>query len=108
MLPGKKGISLTMEQYNTLVECLPAVELVLKGKMDEKTVGRPNYRERERGPRGGDRVDEEEDDDDDDRSMDGGQIMEELEEGWHKQMDATERRWERRRNIEVTSDEDDG
>ncbi|KAL9108577.1 MAG: hypothetical protein Q9227_006663 [Pyrenula ochraceoflavens] len=40
-LPGKKGISLTMEQYIALVEALPGIEEVLKSKGEHVT--RPEY-----------------------------------------------------------------
>jgi uridine kinase len=41
MRPGKKGIALTMEQYNNLLAAAPLLEEVLKGKGEE--VVRPDY-----------------------------------------------------------------
>ncbi|QIW94903.1 hypothetical protein AMS68_000421 [Peltaster fructicola] len=41
MLPGKKGISLTLEQFNTVVELLPNVEGLLSSK--GLVVNRPAY-----------------------------------------------------------------
>ncbi|KAF4308637.1 putative RNA polymerase II transcriptional protein [Botryosphaeria dothidea] len=46
-LPGKKGISLTLDQYNALVELLPDVEAALARKGE--AVKRPNFE----GPTGG-------------------------------------------------------
>ncbi|GAB7352251.1 hypothetical protein MBLNU459_g2720t1 [Dothideomycetes sp. NU459] len=41
ILPGKKGISLSIEQFSTFVELLPQIEEVLKSKGEE--VPRPKY-----------------------------------------------------------------
>jgi hypothetical protein len=41
MRPGKKGIALTMEQWNALMAAAPLLEGVLKEKGE--TVSRPNY-----------------------------------------------------------------
>ncbi|KAI5194888.1 PC4-domain-containing protein [Aureobasidium subglaciale] len=41
MLPGKKGISMTIEQFSALLEVLPEVEEALKEKGQE--LPRPNY-----------------------------------------------------------------
>ncbi|OQN99780.1 hypothetical protein B0A48_14550 [Cryoendolithus antarcticus] len=40
-LPGKKGISLTTEQFNAVVEALPQIEASLKGK--DIDMPRPDY-----------------------------------------------------------------
>ncbi|PGH30656.1 hypothetical protein GX50_06565 [[Emmonsia] crescens] len=40
-LPGKKGISMPLEQFNTLVQLLPNVEAVIKEKGG--SLDRPNY-----------------------------------------------------------------
>ncbi|OAX82642.1 hypothetical protein ACJ72_03004 [Emergomyces africanus] len=44
-LPGKKGISMPLEQFNTLILLLPDVEEVVKEKGG--SLDRPNYVERE-------------------------------------------------------------
>ncbi|KAF2273894.1 uncharacterized protein EI97DRAFT_382525 [Westerdykella ornata] len=41
LLPGKKGISLTLEQYNALMSAVPLIESVLTKKGDK--VIRPNF-----------------------------------------------------------------
>ncbi|KAF2011939.1 hypothetical protein BU24DRAFT_396607 [Aaosphaeria arxii CBS 175.79] len=41
VLPGKKGIALTLDQYNVLVQALPLIESVLKD-MGQETV-RPDF-----------------------------------------------------------------
>ncbi|KAB8346054.1 hypothetical protein FH972_023106 [Carpinus fangiana] len=43
MLPGKKGISLVMDQFSALVQALPQIESVLEGKGE--SVPRPAYGE---------------------------------------------------------------
>lgn len=53
-LPGKKGISMTIEQFNTVVGLLPQIERELKGKGIELV--RPRYDQVE-----GDAKEEEED-----------------------------------------------
>ncbi|KAG8532545.1 uncharacterized protein KY384_002422 [Bacidia gigantensis] len=40
-LPGKKGISLNMEQFNTVIGLLPQIERALKGKGEE--IIRPDF-----------------------------------------------------------------
>ncbi|EXJ88876.1 casein kinase II subunit alpha [Capronia epimyces CBS 606.96] len=40
-LPGKKGISMSLEQYSALIDIMPQVEEVLK--QQGETVPRPNY-----------------------------------------------------------------
>lgn len=40
-LPGKKGISMTVEQFDTIVRLLPQIERELKGK--GLALGRPDY-----------------------------------------------------------------
>lgn len=42
MLPGKKGISMTLEQYGVLVSLLPGIESELK-KGGISDIPRPNY-----------------------------------------------------------------
>ena len=44
MKPGKKGIALTMEQYNNLLAAAPLLEKVLREKGE--TVVRPDYEEK--------------------------------------------------------------
>ncbi|OJD16440.1 hypothetical protein AJ78_03381 [Emergomyces pasteurianus Ep9510] len=44
-LPGKKGISMPLEQFNTLIQLLPSVEAVIKEK--GSSLDRPNYDDRE-------------------------------------------------------------
>ncbi|KAJ9648952.1 hypothetical protein H2201_002031 [Coniosporium apollinis] len=41
MLPGKKGITMSIEQYNAVVELLPEIETVLTGRGEK--VLRPKY-----------------------------------------------------------------
>ncbi|RMZ76554.1 hypothetical protein DV737_g4755, partial [Chaetothyriales sp. CBS 132003] len=77
MLPGKKGISLSVEQYATLIAMMPQIEKLLSKKGE--TVPRPNY-EGNAGPHQPDQdVDVDDDDVDDDKKA----------------------------NIEATSDEDE-
>ncbi|MBA7492567.1 hypothetical protein ES702_03117 [subsurface metagenome] len=60
MLPGKKGISMTLEQYGVLVSLLPGIEGELrKGGITE--VPRPDYEKM--GDDRGEEIDEDEDDD---------------------------------------------
>ncbi|EXJ73727.1 uncharacterized protein A1O5_03489 [Cladophialophora psammophila CBS 110553] len=40
-LPGKKGISMSIEQYSALIQIMPQIEAVLKGQGEK--VPRPNY-----------------------------------------------------------------
>ncbi|EWC46717.1 hypothetical protein DRE_03962 [Drechslerella stenobrocha 248] len=42
-LPGKKGISMSLDQFNQLVTMLPSVELAIGQKKSDSTVARPNY-----------------------------------------------------------------
>ncbi|KIX00784.1 uncharacterized protein Z518_09849 [Rhinocladiella mackenziei CBS 650.93] len=57
-LPGKKGISMSIEQYSALIDIMPQIEDVLKQKGEK--VPRPNYRGR--APDEDDQNGEEEDD----------------------------------------------
>lgn len=47
-LPGKKGITLTLEQYASLISILPGIETELR-KSGIKDVPRPNYSPAEKG-----------------------------------------------------------
>ncbi|KAJ4303264.1 hypothetical protein N0V90_002157 [Kalmusia sp. IMI 367209] len=67
MRPGKKGISLSIEQYNALLAALPLLESVLIERED-KTV-RPNYDGASAQP---DDNDDDDEDDDDDVGPQGG------------------------------------
>ncbi|OAP65468.1 hypothetical protein AYL99_01440 [Fonsecaea erecta] len=76
-LPGKKGISMSIEQYSALIKIMPQIENVLKSHGEK--VPRPNY-------------DGSAPADDDDESDKGGDGDEEM---------------DRKPNIEATSDEDE-
>ncbi|MCJ1468762.1 hypothetical protein MMC07_007392 [Pseudocyphellaria aurata] len=52
MLPGKKGISLTLDQFNAVVSFLPYIETVLANKYGEKNLTRPDYSSRVDGSDG--------------------------------------------------------
>ncbi|KEF62795.1 MFS transporter, SHS family, lactate transporter [Exophiala aquamarina CBS 119918] len=57
-LPGKKGISMTVEQYSALINIMPQIESALKQKGE--TIPRPNYGQQAAG---GDQDDQGDDDD---------------------------------------------
>lgn len=68
MLPGKKGISMTLEQYGVLVSLLPGIEGELR-KSGISDVPRPDY-DRVADDRG-DGIDEDEDEDEDEEAGQG-------------------------------------
>ncbi|KIW27909.1 uncharacterized protein PV07_07606 [Cladophialophora immunda] len=76
-LPGKKGISMSIEQYSALIEIMPQIENVLKSQGEK--IPRPDYDGN--APAGDDESDEE--------GADGDEEM------------------DRKPNIEATSDEDE-
>ncbi|KAF4551364.1 RNA polymerase II transcriptional coactivator-like protein [Elsinoe fawcettii] len=107
-LPGKKGIALPMEQYETLLSLLPQVEEVLKKQGIE--VGRPEY-----GGKAKAAAAEEEQEDEDDGKPEGEEDDEEEEIKPAKKARETDgdrkSKLDRfkfdKQNHEATSDEDD-
>ena len=102
-LPGKKGISLSIEQYTTLMDLLPDIESALKSK--GIAVPRPSY-----GTRAAIKDAEEQDEDDseteylfnDMQDPPGDQeILKSKKEGRLE-------KFKMKKNHEATSDEDDG
>ena len=85
MLPGKKGISLTVDQYSALIQVLPQIEGALSKKGE--WVPRPSFAGTETTQDQAMHYDGD-DDDDDDEADDG--------------------RGNQKANIEATSDEDEG
>jgi len=92
LMPGKKGISMTLEQYATFVQALPQIEEVLKGKGE--SVPRPEYK----GGAPQEAKAEEEDE---------GEDEEDEESEPKRRVASNGRAAKKRSNIEMTSEEDE-
>ncbi|KAM0800713.1 transcriptional Coactivator p15-domain-containing protein [Usnea florida] len=71
VLPGKKGISLPIEQFNTLIKVLPEIEVALAKK--NQSVSRPDYS----GAGASAAVEDDEEEDDEEMEREGKKNFEE-------------------------------
>ncbi|KAK6417256.1 hypothetical protein LTR95_017362 [Oleoguttula sp. CCFEE 5521] len=100
-LPGKKGISLTTEQFNAVVEALPQIEASLKGK--DIDMPRPDYSAVIPAAA----TKEEDDDDDDEEDEEVDEAEDDDEEDVKPPVAKKTAAKKKKPNHEETSDEDD-
>lgn len=97
MLPGKKGISMTVDQYTAFLELIPEIEQVLKSK--GVTVPRPQYDKKASV--------KEEDENENDEHEDGDAAEDDEKDTSTKHKGKLDK-FKMKKNHEATSDEDEG